>query len=254
MRAQYLRQQAIDDLHVNLGLAKPHYISADKDWFLERFARNGSLRESSFEFDGVTLSTGAGAATDEEYHQTDAENVRRLYGAMRRLPSSIASDERFWTGMAHTYFWDYVMYRRRSELASGTDQAINTSFFFMHGARRSSYVHCLSRLWWAGKLTYDESNRSDPFHLTDVFTDGAIAGKLLLFSSRNFTANKNVTLGILEAVRDQRDAGVEVGRKHFSGAALMLNRISGITLLDCLSRAEVRAMVNSYLIASGMLV
>lgn len=245
MRPMFIRYDAIDNLYINFDVAKRHYMTGDQDWFLERFEHQGGLQESRFEFDDFVLSCGDGEATGRDYDRTDAFNVRILYKAMMDLPMAVASDERFWCGLSHTYCWDYIQYRRRKELASGDDKKIKTSFFYTYGARRSSYVHCISRLWWAGKLTYDESNKVDPFALTDVLTSSSVPSRILLFS-QNITANKNAALGILDAIKEQSDSGVELKREHFVGATKYLNRMSAITLLDCLDRQRIREMISDY--------
>ena len=102
-------------------------------------------------------------------------------------------------------------------------------------------MNCLSRLWWAGRITYDASNPRDPFELADLITERAFASTILLLSSNNFISNPALALGLLDAVKQERDNGVEIRRKHFVGPAKYLNRMGGITILDYLSREQVRA-------------
>lgn len=246
MQPLFMRQDAIEDLRVNFGIAKEHYVYNDKEWFDDRLSVNHGLQASRFGFKDFELSCEKGPAGREEYYKTDQANVRILYGSMSNLPLSVACDERFWAGLAHTHCWDYVQFRRRQELESEDDKAIITSYFFTYNARRSSYVHCLSRLWWTGYLTHDPANKDDPFALTDLFASSALPSRVLLLSSSNFTASREVTLGMLDAIKEQQEVGVELKREHFVAPTRYLNRISGITLLDCLSRNEVRQMIRSY--------
>ena len=246
MQPRFMKKESIDSLLINFDEAKPHYMSGDRDWFEQRLTRERGLRDSRFTFPDFELSCGNGEGTEIEYASTDAENVRIIYDAMRDLPTATAVDQRFWAGLCHTTLWDYVQYRRRNALASGKDHDIKASFFFMRGVKRSAHIHCVSRLWWAGRLTYDEHNREDPYALTSLLTDNAFASRIMLLSSSNFTANRNTMLGILDAIKEQADAGVPLKREHFVGATKYLNRMGAITMLDYLGRERVRTLISDY--------
>lgn len=246
MQPKFMKKDSIDSLLVNFDEARAHYVENDRDWFEQRLAHEHGLRDSRFEFPDFELTCGAGEGTEEEYALTDAENVRIVYDAMRDLPLATAADQRFWAGLCHTDLWDYVQYRRRKALATGKDHDIKASFFFMRGVKRSAHIHCVSRLWWAGRLSYDEENRDDPYALSDLFTSNAFASRLMLFSSSNLTANKSTTLGILDAIQEQRDAGITLRREHFVGATKCLNRMGAITILDYLGRQRVKSIISDY--------
>lgn len=246
MQPRFISKGSIDSLLVNFDEAKPHYMSGDKDWFEQRLVREKGLRDSRFVFPDFELTCGDGEATDEEYALTDTENVRIIYDAMRDLPTATAVDQRFWAGLCHTDLWDYVQYRRRKAFVSGNDSDIKSSFFFMRGIKRSAHIHCVSRLWWAGRLTYDEQNSSNPYALTPLLTGNAFASRIMLFSSSNLTANKDTALGILDAIKEQADAGVPLRREHFVGATKYLNRMGAITILDYLDRKRVKSIIVEY--------
>lgn len=246
MQPRFMTDDAIVAIVSNFDEAKLHYMSGDKEWFDAYLAKRNGLRDSRFTFDELSLDMGNYECTDAEYATTDRENIRRLYETFKALPLSTAADQRFWAGLAHTECWEYVRYRRMNEISSGDDKSIKTSFFFTYGAKRSAHVHCLSRLWWAGRLVYDEDNKTDPYALINVLAGNAFASRILLLSSSNFTANKALTLGILDAIKDQSDAGVEIKREHFVGATKYLNRMGAITVLDYLKRSRVKSLINEY--------
>lgn len=246
MQPKFMTEEAIVSIIANFDEAKLHYIEGDKDWFDAWLSKRDGLRDSRFTFDALNLDTGHGECTEEEYSVTDGENVKRVYEALKSLPLSTAVDQRFWAGLAHTECWEYVHYRRRHEIASADDMAIKASFFFTRGVKRSAHMHCLSRLWWAGHMAYDEENRSDPYALVDVLAKNAFASKVLLLSSSNFTANRKLLLGILDAIKDQADAGIMLKREHFVGATKYLNRMGAITVLDYLKRDQVKRMISEY--------
>ena len=246
MQPKFLTQDAIESIIANFDEAKLHYVDGDKDWFNAHFAKTNGLRDSRFTFDDLDLDMGSYECTDDEYSVSDRENIRRMHEALKTLPLSTAVDQRFWAGLAHTDCWEYVQYRRQREIASADDAAIKASFFFTRGVKRSAHMHCLSRLWWAGRIAYDEDNRSDPYALADILASNAFASRILLFSSSNLTANQNIALGILDAIKEQSDAGIALKREHFVGATKYLNRMGAITVLDYLKRSRVKALISEY--------
>ena len=57
---------------------------------------------------------------------------------------------------------------------------------------------------------------------------------------------KALTLGILDAIKEQSDAAAEIKREHFVGATKYLNRMGAITVLDYLKRNRVKNLVHEY--------
>ena len=242
MRANYLTDEALATLRGQLSENIPCYVSDDHDFFYDILDSIDGIRlDSKYEFPDFELDMSSDFAT------SDSRNVRVLYSAMRCLPPSVASDERLWAGFAHGLFWDYVQYRQEDQIATQNEQKIATSFFFTNGHKRSLYVNCLSRLWWTGHLTYDESNSDDPFALTDLITKNAFPSTIVLFSSSNMTANPQICLGVLDSIKKRELLGEVILRKHFVGPLRYLNSMGGITVLDVFSRTEIMQIVDEYL-------
>ena len=166
-----------------------------------------------------------------------------------KLSLKAAGNEKLWTGMAHTYFWDYIQYRHANDIRSGQEDKIRKSFLWNSqksgGTRRAREVNCLSRLWWAGYYTYDEENE-DRYYLTDFYFGKALPSRLLLLASRHFTANKEVCIGILRSLKKRYDSGDKdcLERYHVETALTYLNGIGGMTSLDFLSQSEIGALID----------
>ena len=241
MRISYLTDEALAILRGQLPANLECYASGDLGFFSDILDDiDGIKLYSELDFPDFELDMTS------DFSISDPYNVRTLYTAMRNLPPSIACDERLWAGLAHGLFWDYVQYRQKEQIATGEERKIATSFFFTNGRKRSLYVNCLSRLWWAGYLTYDESNDEDPFALTDLIAKRAFPSTITLFSSSNMTANRQIGLGVLDSIMKRGQSGEEIKRKHFVGSLRYLNNMGGITLLDVLSRSEITAIVDAY--------
>lgn len=240
MVLRFLSQDGIDDIKMNFAKYKNHFLDPTNYWFIKTFEENGWLKESKFQFDEVTL------CKNEDFNISDRRNIEILYSGLQRLSPALASDERIWAGLLFDVFWDFVQYRRKSELMSGNEQDIKNSFFFMRGIKRSCFINCLSRLWWTGYLIYDKESPNH-FSAADFLCDGAFASTILLFSSSNFTANKNIALGILDCIAERKAKGEKIGRYHYVEANKYLNNLGGVMLLDSISRDEVHSIVDNHL-------
>ena len=242
MRISYLTDEALATLRGQLPANLACYASNDQGFFADILDNiDGIKMYSELDFPNFELDMTS------EFSVSDPYNVRTLYTAMRNLPPSIACDERLWAGLTHGLFWDYVQYRQKDQIATGDERKIATSFFFTNGHRRSLYVNCLSRLWWAGYLTYDETNEEDPFALTDLIAKRAFPSTITLFSSSNMTANRQIGLGVLDSINNRAQLGETIERKHFVCSLRYLNNMGGITLLDVLNRSEITRIVDEYL-------
>lgn len=159
MKLNYVTDNALAELKVNAKSNIDYYKKGNKEWFNKYFEDNNGLKEELFPGNTIEL------VCEGEYIDTDFENIKRMYGGLKDIISpKIAIDERLWVGLAHSTYWDYVQYRQKEQIASKKGK-IETSFFFTYGPRRSAYVNCLSRLWWAGYLFYDDECENNPWHL-----------------------------------------------------------------------------------------
>lgn len=118
--------------------------------------------------------------------KTDFENAKLFFEAYKDLSPMIASEEAFWTYMAHVEHFDYVKKRWKIGETTSPDSIIDHFFVtsMIKVARNG-----LARLWWPMYMTYDEENTSDPYHLSKIlymYTDTMqMLSESSLFSCRN---------------------------------------------------------------------
>lgn len=159
MKLQFVSYDNIDIIKSNLENWVDNFKQDSSDWLQEEFG-NALFSDTKFaEIPDFSLDM-----TEDKPFLTEAENVKRIYGNLRFLSDSQASDERLWAGLCLGLFWDYVKYRWNIN-EKCTVSNVKQHFFFGFGARRSLTRNALSRLWWIGRLTYDDK-RSDPWELT----------------------------------------------------------------------------------------
>lgn len=240
MRLMYLEQAGIDDLKMNFSVYKKHFSDDTNEWFVKKFNEKGWLKESKIQCKDFTLNF------DVDFNASDRKNVEILYEALKDLKPTNALDERLWAGMLFGQLWDFVKYRRKDELKSGDEREVLNSFLFMRGTKRSCFINCLSRLWWTGFLLYDEK-ATNHYAAVDLITESAYASNVMLLSSNNFMANKDLALGIMDSISERKNKGEKIGRYHFVDANKYLNCIGGITLLDSLTRDDTKNIIKTRL-------
>ena len=240
MKLMYLKQEAIDDLKVNFSVYRSHFCDETNEWFVKRFNEKGWIKESKIQCQDFELNY------DDDFNVSDRKNIKILYAALKDLSPANALDERLWAGMLFGQLWNYVQYRRVNELSSGDEYKILSSFLYMQGKKRSCFLNCLSRLWWAGHLLYDSSN-TNRYAAIDLITESAFASNLMLLSSNNFMSNKCLALGVMDCIINRKNKGEKIGRYHYVEATKYLNSIGGIVLLDMMSREEVYGIVSEKL-------
>ncbi|MCU9614874.1 DUF6339 family protein [Caldibacillus lycopersici] len=241
MKLKFISDDTLMDLRTNFDAYKEYYYEKDSPWFRGYFAEEGRIMESNIEFELPAFNF------HENYSVSDRENVKHIYDALKHLTVTQATQERLWAGLAHLQFKDYAFYRMKKDMDNRNDKRINTSLFFRNGAKRSLFVQIISRLWWVGYMTYDETNKENPYWLTDFFTESDFSARSVVFFSSNFTSNSNITRGILRAIVKLRDNGISIKRDHFVQANKYLNVVGAAMILDMLTTEEIEQMVGKYL-------
>jgi hypothetical protein len=139
---------------------------------------------------------------------------------------------------------DYVMYRSETDRKRYDERSVLRDFFCRSRTeqpRRMLVVNLLSRLWWTGRLIYDDQNEN-PYHFIDLFTKSAYNSKILLLASSTASSNHKIFMGLLDAVEQYKiEQNLDdVTRGHFVPCTKYLNAIGGVRMVDTLSRNEIK--------------
>lgn len=172
---------------------------------------------------------------------TEATNVERVYGSLKFLSESQASDERLWAGLCLGPFWEYVKYRWEIDKKC-TINNIQQHFLFGFGVRRSLTRNALSRLWWIGRLTYDKT-RADPWALTRLVCESS--DYIMHILERNTSNNPAIIRAFLDAILDARNDGLPIDTNSVGELAKYLNLLGGIYILDCIPPNKIHDKIVS---------
>lgn len=234
MKLQFVSYDNLDAIRANL----PHWLENFKldssDWLAKEFDGPVFFDTKYADIPDFTLDM-----SQEEPFLTEATNVERIYGNLMFLSESQASDERLWAGLCFGPFWNYVRYRWKIDKKC-TVSNIEQHFMFGYGARRSLTRNAISRLWWIGKLTYDDS-RADPWELTKFVCESG--DYIMHILERNTSNNPVIIRAFLDAVLEARSKGMKIDTNTVGDLAKYLNLLGGIYILDCLPAKKIHEKI-----------
>jgi len=242
-KIKYIKQDRISQLKADLGAIIEKY-GESAPWIDSYFGASSWHGETRHEMpEDIELKI-----PDGNQH-FDLENTKTFYSAMRDLPFALAIDERFWGFLTHVVYWDYMRARWPLEKAKKTKKGpanyLREHYLFMPNRDRALIRNGLSRLWWYGHISYD-ADRGNPFELTEVLLEKLDIAQQLL--ERSYSRNSTITKTILSMLVEMKASGNSFAeRSKFRPLTMHLNAIGGVTILDALVEADIRAIVESKL-------
>lgn len=241
MELIYLSKDAIADFKVNFDMYKKHYNDQTSEWFIRHWEQNHALYKSNLVVPDILFSY------QDDYTHSDKSNVIAVHSSLRTVPKSVVADERFWSAFCHTYGWEFMKYRRADDIENGDAQRLKSLFFFSAGIKRSCYLNGLAKYWWCGEMVYDP-NSPDHYAALDVLCGLPNFSSLILYlSSSNFTANKNIILGIIDSFRHLKEQNIELKVVYWKEVLAYLNQRGSVIILDMLSRADITELCDHQL-------
>lgn len=236
MVIEYITQEGLDDLKVNVESYREYMFDDTNERIVNHLRKRGYLAKSNVECEPFKLNA-----------KSELENIKIIHKKLgNKIPQSLALNNQFWGGFSIIHCWEYVrsMQDRYFKENRSTEDMMKQFVPFKHGKKRRSFVQCVSRLYWAGMYLFDKDRKGDEFWAIEQLIMNAFPSYIMLFSSYNCLANKNVSLGIMDALYELQSSGVELKREdHFIPAFKFVDGIGGTMLLDCFSREEIKEMV-----------
>lgn len=245
MKIHFLKRDALEALRTNINSNLKHYADETNDWIYNYFNETSPFLEYKNPVNDFELINH----DNMELSKSDVLNAISLYSSMKDISDTQATDERLWAGLCHCDFWGFLKDRWAKENDILNCKQINTRYFFAHNRKRSLITNTLSRLWWLGRLTYD-SDRKNPFELTHYF-ENDFSTKIHIIFSNNFMSSRNVSLGMISALKQLEQEGFKINGKEkravYYEATKYLNVLGGTYILDYFSQDEISQKVTNYL-------
>lgn len=228
-KIKFLTEDTIEMLKRNSdALYKEVVLTGEKS--LETFIGNaGQIKETPYEIEEFSLDMSQPIGKEP---LTDVENVKRVYGHMKALSDSQASDERIWLAYTLQEHVEYMKYRWKTP----TKKDMLNRYFFNYTKNRSLFRNGMARLWWIGRVTYDEK-RENPYELTDFLCSNQ--DFIETICGRSTFNNPTVQRATLNALYDVLKEKGGDKRKVIREVAKYVNLLAGTYLLDMLNYEEV---------------
>ena len=219
----------------------------NKETWLDKYFENETYyKESSVYVPKIILSTLPDKATDDEKNITDLSNVQLFYGKYKDiLTPQTACNYLMWSALSHLYYQNYIVDRWQKDTS---ELNITGRFFATKGRVSLIYYNAVSRLWWCGYITYDETNeKTDPYHLTKILLSAQQIYKD--FTDTSYSTNKIIAKGVLLALKEIKiELGDDVSiLKCFREFNKYFNHYGAVTILDFLSEDEIKDITLNYM-------
>lgn len=253
MNLKYLSEEGITHFKVNDSFYSGLLQKESNESLVEYWNDQGWLKESNIEcseikFDYTELEN---VRNTNIYNEADYNNIKIIHNTLGKVLSpDIALEDKFWLAFSVLYCWDYIHYRKSTDFANKkSDYDIVKQFLNKkESQKRRLFVHCVSRLYWADKLLYDAENKNNPFWVIKELMYSNFSSQLVLMSGYNILMNKNICLGIMDALLYLKNNGKKLDRTNdFTYTYKYIDSIGGAMLLDSYSRNEIKKLVlNNY--------
>lgn len=163
-----------------------------------------------------------------------------LFEAYKDLTPVLASSENFWAYLCHVDLFEYCKKRWPFDNIGNLKSYILDHWFFGKGYNRNA----LASLWWCVKISYDENNTLNPYHLTEIFF------KNYSFRTTWLTVMlriKDGLLGILEFLKENPNVMNEYFENRGLYIAKYFNTLGGSKQLSYLPREFFKEELNKIL-------
>ena len=204
---------------------------------LDSFIGGKSILEYPLEYPELNFEM-----QNEDRVATDLENIKNCYGSLKDVVSdSLAADERVWTGMIFSDAFEYMKYRWPATDA----EKMNNRYFFAYSNQRSLFRNGLARLWWIGRLTYEE-DADDHYCRTKYLVSKQDI--IESFCGRTIFNNPTIFKASVVILQNYEEKGISFNREFIRDIAQYINMLGGVYILDALPIEDFATKVEKYII------
>lgn len=234
MKLHFFKEDALDYFKANVTINISHYLDTDNSWIFEQY-------EDPFEEITINCEPFKLYINPDEPTKMDLMNIKILYPALKELSVSQACDERLWTGLAHSDFFEYTQKRwsnSREKDNMKKENYILSRYFFAQDSKAKSR-HTLAKLWWLGKMLYDDTNQNDPLHFVDTLGRKDMATRINDIFTSNFSRNIHLLRPFLNVVDYYELNERAMSQDYFRSLVQYLNVMGGLYVIDFIDEKDI---------------
>lgn len=234
MKLHFFKQDALDYFKSNVKSNISHYLDADNSWVFEQY-------DEPFEEIDINCEQFELYINPDNPTEMDIKNIKILYPALKEISVSQACDERLWTGLAHSDFFKYTQMRwsnSREKDNMKKENYIMSRYFFSQDSKAKSR-HTIAKLWWLGKMLYDETNQKDSLHFVDTLGRKDMTTRINDIFTSNFSRNIHLLRPFLKVVDDYELNRKEMSQDYFRSLVQYLNVMGGLYVIDFIDEKDI---------------
>lgn len=228
MKIKYIIEDDLNAIKNNLPSILKKVVIEKSESLDTLLGKEGIIKNTSYDIEEFKMDMSQPKGKES---LTDVENVQRVYNHMKFLSDSQASDERIWAAYTFGDFLEYMNYRWKADSV----EDLKNRYIFGYSIQRSLFRNGVSRLWWIGRVTYD-NNRTDPYELTKFLCKDQ--DYIESICGRNVFNNPSIGLTTVEALYDAEKTGIKVDRECVRRIAKYVNLLAGTYLIDSFTKEE----------------
>lgn len=243
MKLYYFTEESLNYFKANVKRNVQNYQSYDNSWIIEKKADAFCYWKDIEDFELYVDM--------DDLNKMDCENAKRLYIALKFMSDTQATDERIWAGLCHSTFYDFIKKRWSSarEYNNMKKTSIIISRYFF-GQNSPLFRNTIAKLWWLGRLTYDETNQKNPFFLLDTLASHDLSTRVTDLFTSSYSRNKHVLKCLLEVIAEFEETGIMIDENIYRSIVQYLNIYAGKNLIDYIPKdklkVEIRNKINYY--------
>ena len=229
MKIKYIAEDDLNAIKGNISNIVKNVLVEQNETLENTLGIHELIKETAIEIEEFKLDMSQPAGKES---LTDIENIKRVYNHMKGLSDSVASDERIWAAYTLNVFWDYMKYRWKVNSIS----VFESRFLFGDSHQRSLFRNGIARLWWIGRVSYDEQ-RTNPYELTELLCKDQ--DYIESICGRNVFNNPKIGLTALRTLYDANQKGYVINRDIIRDVAKYVNLLAGTYVIDMFNEEEI---------------
>ncbi len=235
MQVKYINHENLMYLKNNMDTLRPYFLQSDNKPLLKKLGEDFFTTRDQQIPDNIKLIL----ESDSKY---DAQNAITIYSKLSMLSNVQATDIGFWAWLNICHLFEYIKIRWSINNNTTSDQLISY-FLFNSNSRRDLTRNASSRLWWIARLTIDENNVKDKFHLTKfVGSKARFVGDIL---ERNLSNNPFLVKTISNFIKEKSEH-YKMTTNHVRDILKNIDFLSGLYILDCMSEKDLLEKFNDH--------
>ena len=250
---KYFTEDAYNNLFRDISKNTKRYYEEDNSWLHEYFNNSNDYFKESFstsikEFSPFFIK---GKKSDKQKAEEDRINARGIHKAFINITPYQASQKYFWAYLCHmeSKYYEYVKDRWLQDYKETSIEITIEARFFVKTHCNLMNDNALSRLWWAAYLTYDPTNKENPYYLTDILmTNQTFSTDVLdTFNRLNFERIRGLLLGVDKFLKLEDVKGIGL-QNTFRECKKYLNHDAAVRSYDMLSSEEIEEITFKYML------